>query len=341
MLFRQVWSHNLHQKASFGGTFFSPSLILTTGRTSRLMRLDSETGLPLWEAKIRDSWGWLAANDTLALYLNQHKFLQCFALDTGVPIWERSLVGGNVFGYVVAQRRYLVTGGWRGYTPIHCLDAETGTLLWWYSQEHDFASPVSGPWGLALPYTGNSELTILDWANGHVTRRLSLPADLQVADRATSIQRYNDNLLITTKDGHMYLLNPAMDTLWQRIGIHDDGIATMMPAILGSELVFQDREQSLCCYDIDRGYLKWARRIMPPHVEHYGLRLAATMISGERIVVGTSVGRLEVLNSEGDRIGAHTVGKRVATDLCVVGNDDVIFGTTGLIMRYSIQPGSP
>jgi outer membrane protein assembly factor BamB len=337
ILFRQIWSHNLHQRPSFAGTFFSPSLILTVERRSRLTRLDPETGIPVWEAKIHNPWGWLTATDTSAFYLNQHTILQCFAAGTGQLTWENALTGWNYFGYLVAVERYLLVGGWRGYTPFQCLNAKTGELLWTHPEKADFGLPVPGVWGVALPDIASRELTIVDWATGQIMQRLSLPIGVQVGERSSSLQRYRDGLIVTTENGRIYLLDPTTETSWQQIGAHDEGIVTITPAILGRDLIFQDRERHLCCYDIDRRNLKWSRKVIPPHLEHFGFRIAATMISQERLIVGTSIGRLEVLNPEGDRIGAHTIGKPVATDLCAVENDEVIFGTAGLIVRYSIQ----
>jgi hypothetical protein len=83
------------------------------------------------------------------------------------------------------------------------------------------------------------------------------------------------------------------------------------------------------------GQLRWSR---PSFLGRRVDLLPATMISGGRIVVGgTSSGLLEVFDNEGNRIGAHKVGKRVATNLCRVALDEVIFGTTGLNVRYLIQ----
>ncbi len=335
MLFQQVWSHNLHQGSGFHTTVFSPPLILTTERTNRLIRLDPETGSPLWEAKVRNPWGRLSATGTQAFYLNQHTLLQCFDLRQGEAAWQRDRCIGP---FVVSEDRLAIFEGvGHRQRDIQCFDTVSGTRLWRHIRDYTCPKLLSGPWGIALPDTKTRELTIIAWENGRVVRRLPLPDGLWFQSWSISIQRYGDDLIVTTKDGQIYLLDPAIDETWRQVGIYDEEIWTIMPAILGYNLIFQDREQRLCYYDVNRGNVRWARRIVPPHIEHYGHRVAATGISGERIVVGTSIGRLEVLNLEGDRIGAHTVGKRVATDLCAVGNDEVIFGTTGLIVRYSIQ----
>ena len=165
MLFRKIWSHNLHQQPGFASTFISPSLILTTERRSRLTRLDPETGTPVWEAKIGNPWGWLTATDTAAFYLNHHTLLQCFAADTGKLAWETSLTGWNYFGQPVARGRYLLVGGWRGYAPVHCLDTETGRLLWRYPGESSLGLPILSHWGVALPDAANCEVIIVRLGN--------------------------------------------------------------------------------------------------------------------------------------------------------------------------------
>jgi hypothetical protein len=234
MLFQQIWSHTLHQQPGLGSTFFSPPHILTAERTSRLVRLDPETGSLLWEAKIRNAWGWLTATDTLAFYLNQFTLLQCFAANTGGLVWERSLTDWNYFGYLVAAEKYLLVGGWRGYTPLHCLDAQTGNPLWRYPEQRDFGLPIPGPWGIALPDVIHAELIFLDWANGRIARRLPLPAGARIGERNSSIQRHGNNLIVTTNKGEIHLLNPLTDDVWQHVGSHDGGIATITPVISGA-----------------------------------------------------------------------------------------------------------
>jgi len=149
---QQLWSHDLHQHPTPWSVALSGRALLATERWTRLTRLDPVTGRVLWEAKIRDPWGWLASSDQAAFYLDQHGWLQYFDLEHGTLLWEGHPGGhAGLFGYVVPYDDYVLVGGWRGYTRLHCLDARSGALRWQFAEGGDYAVPVPGPWGVAVP----------------------------------------------------------------------------------------------------------------------------------------------------------------------------------------------
>jgi outer membrane protein assembly factor BamB len=336
MLFRQAWSHDLHQQPNPRGVFFSPPYILAVERTSRLVRLDPETGSSRWEVKIQNPWGKLAANATCAFYLNQYTRLQCVDLASGELFWERTLEG-NYFNrpLAVTENRVFTLVNINDHIQSLFIDARSGEVIPSPLVEDVYPLSTVGPWGLILVDPEQQQLLLLDSVTAQLRARVPLLYEVGAIGQNCSIQQFSNGLIATNNDGRIYVLNPDSHSSWRHIGTHIDGIATFEPPILGSQLIFHDSAQQLCCYDLLTGQLVWSRS------SFLGRRtdlLPATMISGGRIVVGgTSSGRLEVIDSEGKRIGAHKVGKRVATNLCQIAPDEVIFGTTGLIVRYQIQ----
>jgi hypothetical protein len=96
----------------------------------------------------------LAASDTAAFYLNKawDGWLHCVDLEHGTLLWEgRPGDRAGLFGYVAPYGDYVLVGGWRGYTRLHCLDARSGALRWQLAEDGDYAVPIPGPWGIAAP----------------------------------------------------------------------------------------------------------------------------------------------------------------------------------------------
>lgn len=314
--------------------------LLAVERWTRLARLDWTTGSMLWEAKVRNPWGWLASSDTAAFYLNQNEWMQCFDLEHGTPLWEgRPGEHAGIFGYVVPYEDYVLVGGWRGYTSLHCLDARSGALRWQLAEGGTYAIPVPGPWGIAAPWLrqppGIAVILFVAAATGAVYRHVPVPPGACASDWSSSIQRYGDALLLTVEDGTMYRLDPSTDKEWQVIGVHTCGIATIRPTILGRQLLFMDVSSRACAYDLASARLGWAIDIAAEHNTRE--RLPAVYLSGHRVVIGTaSGGRLIAIDAAGQLLGAWKLGKHIRTDMASLADDRIIVGTAGAIIACHI-----
>lgn len=56
----EIWRRDLHQQPN-SRALISKDLIILPERHTRLVRLEPQTGKLVWEAKVQNSWGWLAA----------------------------------------------------------------------------------------------------------------------------------------------------------------------------------------------------------------------------------------------------------------------------------------
>jgi len=335
-----LWSHDLHQRPTPWTVTLSGHTLLAVERWTRLTRLDGATGSVLWEAKVRNPWGWLAASDNAAFYLNQNEWLQCVDLEHGTLLWEgRPGDHAGLFGYVVPYEDYVLVGGWRGYTRLHCLDARSGVLRWQLAEGGNYAVPVPGPWGIAAPRmrqpSGAGTIIFVAAATGTVIRHVPVPLGARASDWSSSIQCHDDALLLTTEDGTIYRLDPATDQEWQAIGAHAGGIATIRPTILGRHLVFMDTIGRACAYDLVSARLDWSIDIAAEH--HMRERLPAAYLSGNRIVIGTeSGGRLITIDTDGQLLAARKVGKHIRTDMTSPAEDCIAVGTAGAIIACRI-----
>jgi hypothetical protein len=230
--FIQRWSHNLHQRPQWD-SILAPGLIVTMERGNRLVRVDPVTGALLWEMRVGSAGGWLAATTTAIGYLSQHRQFLCVDVTSGAILWERQLGDHRDFyGRLVATDEYLLVGAWRGYTPLHCIDTQTGIERWRTSEPRTFAPPIPGPWGVAVAERAARELLLLDPPRGSTLQRFPLPAGVRESDYRSSVQRYGSALLATTVQGDLLLLDPAVDHGWRRIGFHDEGITSVRPTLL-------------------------------------------------------------------------------------------------------------
>jgi outer membrane protein assembly factor BamB len=331
MRFLHQWSHDLHQRPPWDALLATRPLV-TVERRNRLVRLDPDTGAMLWEVRVGGPWGWLAGTPKLVGYLCERRWLSCVDVANGALRWERPLgEEGAIYGRLVATDEYLLVGGWRGYTPLHCLDSHTGAERWRTPEARAYAPPIPGPWGVALPNVAAGVLLIVDPQTGAALRRFSLPADIRESDRQGSVQRHGQALLATTARGDLLLLDPATDRGWRALGVHAAGIATVRPTLLGDLLLFQETAGSLCAYDLAAGRPRWSSP-----VPHRGERLPAVLLSQGRVAVGTSEGRLVLLDDRGQQLGGHTVGKRITTALGGLPADRIVFGTNGALVAYQV-----
>jgi outer membrane protein assembly factor BamB len=282
----------------------------------------------------------LASSDTAAFYLNKNEWMQCLDLEHGTLLWEgRPGDHAGLFGYVVPYGNYVLVGGWRGYTRLHCLDARSGALRWQLADGGAYAIPVPGPWRIAAPRlwpsSGVATIHFVAATTGAVYWHVPVPSGACASDWSSSIQRHGDALLLTTEDGTIYRLDPATDQEWQAIGAHADGITTIRPTILGQNLIFMDARGRACAYDLVAARLNWSIEIAAEHNtrEH----LSAAYLSGHRVVIGTeSGGRLITIDATGQLLDARKIGKRIRTGMTSLTEDRIAVGTAGAIIACRI-----
>ncbi len=342
----KLWSHNLHQRP-YPHPLLSPNLIVVPERNTWLTRLDPVTGIPRWSVKTQTPWGWLAATDTAIMYLNQHSMLQSWAQDSGDFLWKRELSPDHrqPYGYLVAARDVILTGGWRGYTALHGLDALTGVSLWSYPVTHDIARPLVAPWGIVVTCLGRRyaweietpslqpHVTVLDRETGAPHTHLALPPEVQLPDAYNDVHVWRKRLLITTMAGRIYTVDPEHEQAWTFLGITASGIRTYTPTIVHDTLLYQDMRGHVCGYSLRDSQLRWST----PIEHHDGERLPATLLLEGHVIVGGSQGSLCVVNPSGDVILHKKVEKRIMTDVVQSDNRTVVFGTKGALVAYRVQ----
>lgn len=324
------WTRDLHQRTQRAISLTNFGIIVPE-RHSRLVRLNEVNGQALWEARINSPWGWLTATDSRVVYLNQHSFLQCFDFATGQTLWEYDLP--NPFnGYVAAKGRYLIVGGWRDYSPVTCLDIDSGATLWVNPVRQYYAPPLLSSQGIVLASGTFHELTslqLLDYQQGKIQFEIDLPEGVPVTDRSVGLQLAGGMLYAATRLGDVCSLDFEQQH-WVLRAHHPQGIRTVTPSLLNSKMLFMDEQGQLCCYDLRDGRLKWKQAL-----DHQGEFFPAAEYENTTMI-GTSKGQLIALDDSGNRIWARTIAKRIRTNLFITDAGKLILGTKGAIVSYKL-----
>jgi hypothetical protein len=323
---KRIWSRQLHQLPN-SRSIVSRDLLLIPERNTKLVRVAPETGKTIWEADVQNTWGWLAHNARCAYWLNQHSELQCHELATGRRLWMRSLDGpaGATFGFLVANDRAVLVGGWRGYTDLLCLDAESGADKWSLpAKSQPISMPVPTATGFAIARLDAPTLALVDIDDGRELAHFPLPEHERSPDACPLLGRHGDALLITSSRGDCWALSATAGSHWEIVFSHADGINTIVPFVADDSALFVDSKDQLCCISLANGALQWSA---PWRHNRADLIPAARNNSGN-LLVGSSFGRLALLRRDGSVLESATVGKRIEGPVAWLGNYSVAFMTT-------------
>lgn len=336
MPFIHRWSHELHQRPHWS-SILRPNMLVTVERRNYLTKLDSANGTTTWTTQVGGPHGWLTATSKAIGYLCQHRLLQSIDPNDGKLLWQKELGREReIYGRLTVANDYFLVGGWRGYTPLYCLDSNTGIELWHTESANTYALPTSGPWGIALIEIASGTLSIVDPQTGKLLANFPLPAGIRESDYHLSVQIYGQKLLATTAQGSLLLIDPFKDQEWQTLGTHAAGIFTIQPTILDDWLIFKDTAGSLCLYDLAAGRMLWSEAIV-----HHHSQIPAIRIFPKQLIVGTSEGQLLLFDDDGHRLTNQMIGKRITTILGSTQPQQIILGTTGALACYELAVPPP
>jgi len=124
-----AWERQLHQAGSASALAVNTRYLVVHERRTRLVSLDPLDGSVRWDIPI-GTWPRavvISGPHCLVIPQNTGELL-CLDLDNGERVWSVGLRG--YVGHLVVAGDTVLVGGWRGYTPLHALDVDTGRLRW-------------------------------------------------------------------------------------------------------------------------------------------------------------------------------------------------------------------
>jgi hypothetical protein len=184
----------------------------------------------------------MAANETLAVYLNQHSLVECFDAADGAKTWTVDLADHRpaIYQQVVAVDDVVVASGWR---PV-ATAIRGGDVVWAMASRE----PVVGPPGtVLLPVPARRSARLVAATSGAVLTELPYPM------RAS---RWTGTHFVGADESHC--VNAVdLDGHVSRLITHSDAIVTDVPAVIGDTILFEDERWRLCAYDSVAGHWLW------------------------------------------------------------------------------------
>ncbi|MEU8213197.1 PQQ-binding-like beta-propeller repeat protein [Micromonospora sp. NPDC049044] len=256
-----LWSRLLHLRSSPGALAVASGALVVAERHSRLVRLDPQTGAPLWAQNVEDCWGTTVVAGDRCLYLSQAGVLHCFDLHSGQRTWSAPRL--RLRHYVSVSGSVAFLGGWRGYRPLMRVDLANGELL-----PGPFPGPASDSslaWPLPVrmdPDRGGTAdamliatakqaaLLLLDARTGVTKREWSLPAPVRFPDSGVAFSPSQDGRIVFLSGRRTVMaLHPAsgMEILWR----HDRDLPPLPPLLTGRTLWLAD-DTGVTIIDLDR-----------------------------------------------------------------------------------------
>ncbi len=175
----ELWDRVLHQRGEQAALAVTDGSILVHERRTRLVRLDPADGSVAWDVPV-GTWprALVAAGSRVLVLPQDRSALSCLSLATGATRWQADLA--RFTGHVTVADGAVLTGGWRGYTPLRAFDLTDGRLLWQTPERAVTQRPVA--WADGLLLGDGARAWLIDPRTGHERQSWQLPEAMADAD---------------------------------------------------------------------------------------------------------------------------------------------------------------
>jgi outer membrane protein assembly factor BamB len=299
-----------------------------------LVCIDPITGVVIWDYSINNPYGWLTAINDKVFYLEQNGELRIIDFFSGKTIKIIGL-GYPFMGYILPYKNYLITGSWRGYTDLICLNLTSDNKIVWKRN-----TKSKGLKSYSLPAMLGNDLIFADNSNHIITKihiesgdeywTTDLPNNVGDLDLDYTFQIDKDKVVVYSKDGGVYSLEDK-ELIWVKAITHTNGILTIKPKILQTQYLFQDSKYNICSYDKFSGKLNWMF-----YSNHFQLIIPAIEINSELTLICLSMKRKMIVNKSGEIIKEYNPEKRYSSDLFII-NGYIYYRTKSELKQLKIQ----
>lgn len=318
------WSFPTHGQVSTLG--LASGLLIAPVRRSQVAAMEATTGAERWRARhLNVQWQELVPTGGQVFMLGGFEQLTALDVGTGTRLWQREVP--RFSGWLHAVGSHLLYGGWRGYTPLHGADAQTGEVRWQHALgEVPARTSVYAPLDAAAVVMPGGRVTFLRLHDGRVQHEVALPGLRQQvwpdAVPREAVGLPGTSFLLPGEGSRMYRLVGESVTVETR---HLGRVPlTRTLRDRAGEVFFQDEGRRLCVYSLERD----ETTVLGPLRHNRSDLLPVLRLPDRTVLAGTSFGQLVRFAPEGGVLGRRTVGKRILTELQRVG-ELVCFGTQG------------
>jgi outer membrane protein assembly factor BamB len=328
-----VWERDLHHAPS-AWSIITPTVIVVPERRTKLCRVSPVDGSALWEADVLHPWGWLVASGSTCVYLD-NRSLQCLELEDGAPRWEVDLAGshGEIFGFLALVGDRVIVGGWRGYSDLIALAADTGAIVWAQPMQGEgLVAPVVGrDETLLLPFPAQGRATLVAAATGEKLGEWSCPRPDLFPDTSPIIIRHGDRFVCLGSEGRILQLDPTSDSDWVERARHPYPTRSFAPAITGSLLLFEDQRGLLCAYSLTSMSQRWETPVQHGRPD----LLPAVQLDSGALAFAAASGQLSVLDDEGRAVARFGFRKRFLSEISLTPAGAIVAANGGRLIAFA------
>ncbi|MFI9786307.1 PQQ-binding-like beta-propeller repeat protein [Kitasatospora sp. NPDC051984] len=172
----KLWDRVLHQRGAYSKPAIANGSVLVHERHTRLVCLDLADGALKWDVPVGDWPDRPVVVGPRVLVLSQG--LRCLSLATGEVLWRDEVE--RYTRYLAVANDVVLTGGWRGYSPLQAFDLTDGRLRWQTPGPVRTQRPVA--WGDGLLLGNGSRAWLIDPRTGREQQSWQLPEPLRDAE---------------------------------------------------------------------------------------------------------------------------------------------------------------
>lgn len=332
--YEEGWKRDLHIR--WASIVSHNNSIIVTERNNYLSKVNPNNGESFWSTKVNNSCGWITAYEDKIYYLEQDGILKIINFRTGIIEKEHKLYYPYL-GYIIANNDYLITGSWRGYSDLTCLNNDNQFSINWVKPTQSkeitlYSLPVINGENMLIADNTNNYLTSIDIDTGKENWKVKLPESIGMVDRGYTFKIHRNKIIVYSKVGKIYSFSEDIME-WNCEISHTCGIRTVTPKILENQYIFQDSENFICSYDVDDKNMRW--NFLSNHVN---FRIPAIEVQNGCTLVGFNMGKQKIINKEGDIVKYLKSERRYGSDFIKI-RDDIFYLTKNELKQLKRKNG--
>lgn len=322
MIATVLWERELHQRGGASAFAVGPDCVLLHERRTRLVCLERVDGAVRWDVPL-GTWprGIVLAGDRVLVLPQTPYVLSCFDARTGASLW--SVPTPRWTGNLAVHSDTVVTGGWRGYTPMTGLDLADGGVRW--TTPSAVTSVRTLAWAGGVLTGSGREAVLLDPADGSDLDRWRLPDPLAGPDAKAFVPVDAERVVAICEGSSLVTLGLDADEPTP-LGSYD--LFSAVGRIRGSVWMLRSG-RGLLAVDPDDGTSTWS-------VEEDRRIVADPLPYGDGVLVGDANGGIRLLGLDGRTVEGCSLPGRRLDALAAADDGGLFFAAKGTFGAFSL-----
>ncbi|MEV7416336.1 PQQ-binding-like beta-propeller repeat protein [Streptomyces sp. NPDC089919] len=322
MIATVLWERELHQPGGASAFVVGPDCVVLHERHTRLVCLERADGAVRWDVPL-GTWprGIALAGDRVLVLPQTPDRLSCIDLRTGASLW--SVATPALTGNLVVHADTVVTGGWRGYTPMSGLDLSDGTERWTTPSAVTSVRPLV--WGGGVLTGSGRDAVLLDPVDGSALAAWRLPDRLAVSDAQVFLPLDAERVVAVCEDSSLVAFGTGADGP-ARLGSYEPFGAA---GYVGGSVWVLRSGRGLLAVDPADGRSRWSLdaepRLVPDPVPY-----------ADGVVVGDVNGGIRRLGHDGRTVATCSLPGRRLRGLAAADEAGLFFAAKGSFGSFTL-----